>query len=195
MDAIETRAVYEAALELRQEGREIAGRFPYRSLAVIASTGRVRKESFSGRAFSFAVQAPEREIHLLAGHSFDRPLARKGNGSLVLEDTDDALSFRAMLPPESEQPTYMRDALMQLRAGLIGGLSPGFQVPPASVVPDAESIIPEQGNAAVGIRLIRQALLLEMSLVTRPAYPETDLDLRASGLYAPHEPDPLLRLL
>ena len=192
---METRSYYAAELELRQDGREIAGRFPYRSLATIAATGRTRKESFAPRAFSFAVDTPTRDIHLLAGHSYDRPLARKGNGSLVLTDSDDALTFRAMLPVEAEQPTYMRDALLELRAGLVGGISPGFNVPPASAVAGAEELIPEPGNPNVFVRLIRSAVLFELSLVTRPAYPDTVLDLRADGLYVPHEPDARLRFL
>ena len=187
MDAIETRAVWPVELELRQEGREIAGRFPYRSLATIAATGRTRKERFEPRAFAFAVQDATREIHLLAGHSYDRPLARKGNGSLVLEDSDDALTFRATLPVEAEQPTYMQDALKEMRAGLVGGVSPGFQVPPASAVAGAEGLEPEAGNPGVFVRVIRAAVLFELSLVTRPAYPDTALDLRhdAPTLWTP----------
>ena len=38
--------------ELRQEGNELTGSFPYLSNATMASTGRVRKERFEPRAFS-----------------------------------------------------------------------------------------------------------------------------------------------
>ena len=127
MDAISTRAIYEGAqIELRQEGREIAGRFPYRGLATIAATGRVRKERVAPGAFRFAIEDATRDLHLLVGHSYDRPLARKGNGSLTFEDAEDALSFRATLPPEAQQPSYMRDAVLELAAGLLPGFSPGF---------------------------------------------------------------------
>ena len=68
---------------------------------------------------------------------------------------------------------------LSLQGGLVGGISPGFSVPPASAVPNAEELIPEPGNPGVQIRVIRQAVLFELSLVTRPAYPETDVDLRA----------------
>ncbi len=106
------------------------------------------------------------------------PLASKQRGSLVLEDRDDALSFRATLPPEGERPSWMVDTVMAFRAGLIGGISPGFAVPPASAVPNAEELIPEDGNPGVAIRLIRAAVLFELSLVTRPAYGGTELALR-----------------
>lgn len=141
--------------------------------------GRVRKEVFLQRAFAFAVEDPGREVHLLSGHSFDRPLASKRRGSLRLEDRDDGLRFEADLPAEAEQPSWMRDTVLSLQGGLVGGISPGFSVPPASAVPNAEELIPEPGNPGVQIRVIRQAVLFELSLVTRPAYPETDVDLRA----------------
>ena len=113
---METRAIY--ALELRQRGRSLSGLFRYSNTATIRDRGRVRKERFSPRAFSFAVDDAEREVHLLSGHSFDRPLARKKNGTLELSDTDEGLSFTAELPVEGDQPAYMTDMLKQYRAGL-----------------------------------------------------------------------------
>ena len=185
MTAIEQRAVWPVEdLEIRQRdgGRTLSGRFPYRSRATVRDRGRVRKESFASRAFAFAVEDEAREIHLLSGHSFDRPLASKRAGTLTLEDRNDALVFTADLPDEAAQPSWMRDTVMAMRAGLIGGISPGFAVPPASVVPGAERLIPEPGNPGVQIREISQAVLHELSLVTRPAYPETEIDLRAESL-------------
>ena len=182
MTAPEQLAVWPIeGLEIRQRGagRLLAGRFPYRSRAVVRDRGRVRKEEFLQRAFAFAVEDDAREIHLLAGHSYDRPIASKRRGTLRLEDTDDALRFEADLPGEAAQPSWVRDTVLQLEAGLVGGISPGFAVPPVSAVPDAEALIPEPGNPGVQIRVIRQAVLHELSLVTRPAYPATDVDLRA----------------
>ncbi len=177
---METRAIY--ALELRQRGRSLSGLFRYSNTATIRDRGRVRKERFSPRAFSFAVDDAEREVHLLSGHSFDRPLARKKNGTLELSDTDEGLSFTAELPVEGDQPAYMTDMLKQYRAGLVGGISPGFSVPPRSAVANAEELIPEPGNPDVQIRVINAAVLYELSLVTRPAYDDTEVDLRADDL-------------
>ena len=100
--AMETGAVW--PLELRQVGNVLTGTFPYGKLAVIASTGRVRKERFEARAFAFAVASAVREVHLLVGHDYNKPLARKLNGSLILNDSDEALEFRATLPPEADRP-------------------------------------------------------------------------------------------
>ena len=77
-------------------------------------------------------------------------------------------------------PTYMLDMVRQIRAGLAGGVSPGFRVPPASAVSGAAEILePEPGNPGVQVRVIRQAVLYEISIVTRPAYSETDIAARA----------------
>ena len=183
---METRSVYPVVLEYRQGrgGRGIiSGRFLYGALATIGRTGRVRKERFDPKAFDFAVnQEPEREINFLSGHDFARPLASRSAGTLVLEDSAAALSFEATLPPEDEQPTWVRDFVLSRRAGLIGGVSPGFFVPPRSVVADAEYLEPEPGNPGVMIRGIRHAVLIELSAVTRPAYDGTELTERAQDL-------------
>lgn len=195
---LETRGFFPVTLELRQEGDRpvVTGRFPYGSAAVIASRGRRRKERFMSRAFSYAVNAPDRDVHFLVGHDYGKPLARKLNGSLDLDDADDALTFRATLPAEQDQPTYMADFLKELRAGLVGGVSPGFNVPPASTVPNAERDVPEAGNPSVLIREIAEAVLFELSGVTRPTYQETTLEARADGLYVPrYSRDDVLRLL
>lgn len=166
-------------LEVRQAGRLLAGAFKYGSTATIRDRGRVRKERFAPRAFQHAVNDEEREINLLSGHTFAQPLASKRRGSLRLADSNDALEFEATLPPENEQPSWMRDAVLGVRAGLINGVSPGFRVPPVSAVARATELIPEPGNPGVAIRLIREAILYELSLVTRPAYPDTALSIRA----------------
>ena len=186
---MDVRAIW-PVLELRQDGAELTGSFPYDREAVIADRGRRRKEKVAPRAFRFAVEDPEREINLLRGHSFDQPLASKRAGTLELIDSDDALSFRATLPPEAERPTWVQDTVLAVRGGLVRGVSPGFRVPPPDVVPGAETLIPEPGNPGVQIRVIRAAVLFELSLVTRPAYPETEVDARseAFGVHRPAMP-------
>ena len=110
-----------------------------------------------------------RNIDLLFGHNFSQPLASMLAGTLKVRSDNRALRFEATLPPDSRQPSWMRDAVQAVEAGLVRGLSPGFRVPPRSVVPDAETTIPEPGTG-VFIRQVNQALIPEMSLVTRPAY-------------------------
>ena len=159
-------------------GRRLRGSFPYNKTATRRDRGKVRKEMFSPHAFLFTIQEPEREIHLLSGHSYDKPLASKLAGSLEIEDTPEAVTFEATLPPRSEQPSWMRDTVLAVEQGLATGLSPGFRVPPASVVPNAEQLIPEPGNDAVMIRQINAAVLAEFSVVTRAVYKEAGVELR-----------------
>ena len=174
-----------AGLELRRQydgGVRLAGRFPYNSRAVLSDggrTGRPKKEEFAPGAFAYTVEN-KAEVHLLAGHSFDRPLASRGAGSLDLVDTADALTFTARIAPELTALDYVKAVLAGIAAGLVIGISPGFRIPPERTVPDAESVAeedPAEGTAL--IRTISAAILFELSLVTRPAYPETQVEARS----------------
>ena len=62
------------------------------------------------------------------------------------------------------------------------GLSPGFTVPPTSAVPNAERLEDEAGNFGVQVRVIREAVLREFSVVTAAAYQDATVDLRADAL-------------
>jgi hypothetical protein len=170
------------SIELRRAGGgavRLSGRFPYNVRATISAGGngrRPRKEMFAPRAFSYALEQ-DREVHFLAGHSFDRPLASRKAGTLDLTDTDEALLMEATLTPEVQETSWTRDFLAALRAGLVVGLSPGFRVAPPEAVPDAQETVeedPAEGNAL--IRIIRAAVLFEISAVTRPAYEDAALE-------------------
>lgn len=178
--------VFSAGLELRAAGdgtRRLKGKFPYKKRAVLDAGGkgrRPKKEEFMPGAFSYGVEDPDRDIHLLMGHSFDKPLASKKAGTLILTDTDEALVFEAILTLEIQDASWFKDFLAAFQSGLIGGISPGFRVAPPEVVALAEQMIeedPRLGNAM--IRQIFAAILFELSIVTRPAYHETELDMRS----------------
>lgn len=177
--------VFDAGLELRAAGdgtRRLKGSFPYRKRAVLDAGGngrRPKKEEFAPKAFSFAVDDADRDIHLLIGHSFDRPLASRKAGTLLLQDTDAALGFEAILTPDIQRTSWAQDFMAAFAAGLIGGISPGFRVAPPEAVSKPEETTeedPAEGNAL--IRTIFAAVLFELSMVTRPAYQETAADLR-----------------
>ena len=188
------------ALELRKRASgamALRGRFPYGKAAVLSDggrKGRPRKEVIAPRAFAYRVERPEEDIHLLVGHSYDRPLASKSAGTLSFTDTDEALIFDAELTPEVQRTTWAQDFLAGFAAGLILGLSPGFRIPPERAVEEAETI--EEEDPALGLALIRTiwaALLYEISVVTRPAYPETQIEARnwtptEGGVLLPQSP-------
>ncbi len=178
-------------LELRRGSdgsTSLRGSFPYNRTAVLSDggrNGRPRKESFAPRAFAYRVEDATAEVHLLVGHSYDRPLASRGAGTLALTDSDEALRFEARITPEVAATTHGRDALALLSAGLAVGLSPGFRMPPARAVPpeqaeriEEEPDRPERGEHRAIIRTILQALLYELSIVTAPAYDQAHVELR-----------------
>ena len=203
--------IFDGDLEIRArgDGRSLVGRFPYNKTATIRDRGRVRKERFGKRAFGWQIREFEklqaelataiaegieeglselkeavarRNVDLLSSHDYGRPMASLRAGTLKLTDSDDALSFEASLPAEARQPTWMRDAVLSVEGGLAPGISPGFRVPPASAVSNAEELLPEPGNPGVQIRQINQAVLSELSIVTRPAYAETEVEAREDHL-------------
>ena len=184
----------EGRLEVRQEGdgsRILRGSFPYGVTATLSDggrKGRPRKERFASRAFQYRVEQPDAEIHLLVGHDYGKPLASKLTETLTLQDGDDALSFEARILPSVLETVHGRDALALLTAGLAVGLSPGFRLPPERAVEDAEEVTREPANGEPDengdpqqgaiIRTVKAALLYELSLVTRPAFEEAQVEAR-----------------
>lgn len=191
---LQTGAALASGLEVRRSGDgsvRLAGRFPYSTPAVLSDggrNGRPVKERIEPGAFRFALEAPERDIHFLAGHSFDRPLASKLSGTLSFRDTSEALFMTAIITPAILRASYAQDAIAQVEAGLAVGLSPGFRLPPERAVPreqaeafEDEPNEPDKGMHAARIRKILDAILVELSLVTRPAYSEATVEMaRAS---------------
>lgn len=183
---IEHRAVYPLAdLELRQVGdnRRIRGTFKYGDVATISDRGETRKETFLRGAFRFAIDDPAREIHVLRGHDFDqtigrRPAQGKGESNTVIVEGPGGVDFTVNLPPEARWNAAQREIVLDMEQNLVGGISPGFQIPPSDVVPDAVRLVAEPGNPGVFIRTISAALLIELSLVARPAYLDTEAEVR-----------------
>jgi hypothetical protein len=90
--------------------------------------------------------------------------------------------FEASIPAIAET-SHGRDALAMIAAGLAVGISPGFRIPPKRAVPDAEEIEeedddPDNGEHRAIIRTIKAALLYELSIVTRAAYSEAQVEAR-----------------
>lgn len=174
-------------LELRAgrgKSRRLKGKFPYKKRAVLSDggkKGRPQKEEFAPKAFAYRVEDKTQDIHLLLGHSYDRPLASRGAGTMDIFDTEDALTFDAEITPEMVDTTWAQDFFRAFASGLIGGISPGFRIPPPSAVPADQAEQVTEEDPALGRALIRtifQALLYEISLVVIPAYKETVVEER-----------------
>lgn len=159
------------SLELRAEGGETRLRavFPYGRETEIAAG---RHEVIAPRAFAARIDAGD-EIHLLAGHDYNKPLASRSAGTLMLTDTDAALTLEARIEGGT---SWARDFIEANRSGLIRGLSPGFRVPQGG-----ERI--ERRSAGI-LRTISAADLFEISTVTRPAYSDAQIEARN---WEPHQ--------
>ena len=159
-------------LEIRTSadgGTVLRGRFPYAVPTLLQGGRDRRREVFEARAFGASV-ADDGDVHFLVHHDMNKPLASRGAGSLKLEDTDEALTFEATLAPEMRSVGYVQDFLGTLGAGLVGGISPGFHVPQGGdyVKRDGEGLM----------RVVRSAALVEISAVTKPAYPAAQIEAR-----------------
>ena len=162
------------SLELRSEGGEtrLRATFPYGQETVLApevGMGRERREVIASRAFASRLERGE-DIHFLSGHDFNKPLASRSAGTLVVMETDAALTVDATISAEMAEVSYVRDFLNAHSAGLVRGLSPGFRVPPGG------ETVEERGNALV--RTIKRAERSEISAVTLPAYPQAQIEAR-----------------
>ena len=174
------RPAYPASIadvrELREDGAGLAGRFVYGTDAVIADRGSTRKRRVMPGAFRYAIEDQEREISLLAGMSYDHPLASRKAGTLRLTDSAAALEFSVEELPDTG---YSHDLRAQIASGAaVLGVMPLFRIPPPDVVPDATEVIPEVGNPGVGIELVREAVLTALAIVARPVFPDTSVERR-----------------
>lgn len=171
---------FNGSLELRTEGgaTRLRGRFPYGAATVLATTPTRKREVFAARAFAARIEAGE-DIHLLAGHDFEKPLASRAAGSLDLTDTDDALIFEARIEAGT---SWAQDFLAAHAAGLIRGLSPGFRVAQG----DGAELVKRDSEGL--IRVIHRAELFELSAVTRPAYPMAQVEARSWQTHQDRQP-------
>ena len=131
--------------------------------------GRERREMIAARAFADRLDRGE-DVHFLSGHDFNKPLASRSAGTLTLTESDDALTVDATIGADMNQVTYVRDFLSAHAAGLVRGLSPGFRVRPGG------ETVEERGDAI--LRTIKAADLIEISAVTKPAYPQAQIEAR-----------------
>ena len=157
--------------EIRQSGPEgIEGEFRYDTDAIIAATGKVRKERVKAGAFDYAIRAKDREINLVLGDN-SRPLGSKKAGSLILESTPTALRFAV---PKLPRTSYVSDFLGMLRSGsIVPGVVPFFSPTPASVARRlfANGLAVEQeeeeGNKGIFRRVVKSGLLTALSIMFR----------------------------
>ena len=179
-----------SGVEVRARGRGLSGEYRYNTDRVTRDRGRRRKVRVSSGAFSWqlerfaelqaelsesiaeaiegaaaeAVRDQAREVQLLAGRSYEQPLASLRRGTLTLEDTPDALRFEVDTLPATSYAT-------DLRAGMDSGAADYgvdllYSIPPADVVPNAVEIVTEPGTG-VEIEVINRGVLQALAIVSR----------------------------
>ena len=114
------------------------------------------RETFAPGAFGNIAGA---DAILNVQHDRNRPIARTPS-TLQLVDGPDALRIIAMLPETREAD----DALTNVRAGVLRGLSLEFRATAAPVID--------------GVRTVQRAALLGFGLVDTPAYPGSHVEAR-----------------
>jgi len=123
-------------------------------------------ERIDPNAFDRALEDPG-DIALLWNHDSGKPLARVRAGNLRLFADATGLGFEATLPDTATA----REAHALVQSGVVSQCSFGFMVRRETY---------EKGDGKKSVRVIMDADLLEISLVTFPANPTTSVEARAA---------------
>lgn len=123
-------------------------------------------ERIDPSAFVASLEEPG-EITLLWNHDTSKPLARVRAGNLRIYTDENGLGFEATLPNTEDA----RTAHELIRSGVVTQCSFGFIVKQERY---------EKGPDGKPVRVITEADLREVSIVTFPANPATSVSARAS---------------
>jgi hypothetical protein len=125
------------------------------------------KEKISPGAFSSTINADD--IRALKNHNSDYVLGRNKSGTLTLSEDQRGLKIDC-IPPDAQ---WARDLMASIDRGDIDQMSFGFR----TVKDQWEGTYPEE------IRTLMEVKLFDVSPVTFPAYPDTEVGLRSLEEY------------
>ncbi|QPA31621.1 HK97 family phage prohead protease [Thermaerobacillus caldiproteolyticus] len=125
--------------------------------------GDMFQETIAPGAFAKSL-AEQADIRALFNHNWDYVLGRTRSGTLTLEEDDKGLKFR-VTPPDT---SWAKDLMISMQRGDINQCSFGFQVVKDSWNWDVE---PAQ-------RTVQEVKLYEISIVSLPAYEDTEAYVR-----------------
>lgn len=137
-----------------------------------ADIGGFFRERILPGAFARAIK--ENDVRALFNHDSNLILGRSKPGTLLLEEDDKGLAIQ-IFPADT---TYARDLTISMDRGDVDQMSFGFRVVKDEWNYDAK--IPE--------RTLHQVELFDVSPVTFPAYPTTDVGLRMVEAYRKQHP-------
>jgi HK97 family phage prohead protease len=124
------------------------------------------RERIAGGAFAKTIQ--EADVPALWNHNADFPLARNKAGTLTLREDEIGLYYE-FPPPDT---SYGRDLVENIRTGNVTGNSFGFVC-----IRDRWDV-----QADEEVRTLLEVQLWDISPVTYPAYPQTDIGMRQSSI-------------
>jgi len=139
------------------------------------------KERIAPGTFKRSLEAGD-EVKALFNHDPSQILGRRANGSLKLEDTPEGLRFRCQLNPNSQ--TH-RDLWQNVLTGLVDQCSFAFTVPQGG---DLWETGRDDDGKECQIRTLKNVDLLDVSIVTSPAYEATSVAARTKMGYGKKSP-------
>ena len=132
---------------------------------------------------AFAASVKGGDVRALVDHDSSKVLGRTKAGTLsIMEDKHGLLV--SIDPPDT---TYARDIIESLKRGDISGMSIGFSIP------DGGSHFERDSNNRL-LHHVRSVNLSEVSVVTFPAYSETEVSVRTERALERAEVDPTVKL-
>lgn len=134
--------------------------------------GIVREVVMKG-AFEEDLSSEDKIVYLLGQHDISNILGRTDNGSLEVYEDDVGLKLRAILP----NTDYGKDIYTLVKDGYIKNMSIGFSV--VSNGDEYETRRNKHSGEVIKFRIIKQAKLHEVSLVTIPAYKSSEVSVRS----------------
>lgn len=121
------------------------------------------QEAFTRGAFSKSLV--DGDVRALIDHNTSQVLGRTKSGTLKLEEDDVGLRV-TISPPDT---TTAQDLMKLIKRGDVSGMSFGFKA--------TKQEWDHRSNPS--IRTVTEAQLFETSVVTFPAYPDTEIGLRS----------------
>lgn len=164
--AIERRTyTRDAAPRADEDGRIVGRAAPFNEWTMIGKAPWGFREKIRPGAWKKTLE--EGDMVLLDNHNPAHPIARMSAGTLTVEQRENGYHFDA----EPVDTTYSQDAQKNIRAGNYGGCSFGFEV-----VKEKWS----KGEDGIDERELIELKVPEISVVTFPAYAQTEAQMRSA---------------
>lgn len=168
MDNLERRAFADCRAEATENGKKIRG-YAIRFAALSQDLGGF-KEMIAPEAVDRTLNEAL-DVRALVDHDTAKVLGRTRSGTLRLRK--DATGLRIEIEPD-EEISYARDILRSVARGDVSGMSFGFRA------------IEDEWNydGALPIRTVTDMRVSEVSIVTFPAYQQTNVEVAQRSLRA-----------